>query len=482
MLAFPVFAIAQDAPRPPTAEVLCTPPRQPNFVLDGLAHVGSQETQQLAAEERIEVLVVKPNPFKYSYRVERREVSRPIAITRDFFSGFGFQDALTSLMGAPQARAFAGPPNACTTDNNFTTAQDGYDMKLAAALSLANEVKADVKALGDTLKDYDKFLDDTNVETLGASCIDICGRALRLRDALPKAIDPGMLESKVKSLRAALKELEEIKAAMKAAAANIANTNDRGECEKSLDGVFEQIDALSKAAAIDLPNADKVLETVNKKHDELLHFRQLLVSVLGSTDAFFEYAAVGGSTNRNVKITLIRQDLRTPNSVAQSVGFLSFDVPPSGTEDPTQDPISVSIGFGLSNIDDVKIIRQSGQDGAGGATTVFGFQNNGRYKPGVIGTLNGHLFVYRGITFAASGGFVITNRGDTAQLEYVVGPSFGFAGRHVWLMPALHMARVERLGGGFTPGQPIPDGVQDPLPVQKNTEVGFMIGLTFKVR
>lgn len=468
-------------PGVPTPADLCQPPRQATFTLDGLSFAGSRQTQELPVGDPVDVLILKPNPFKYAYRVERVEVSRPIAIARDFFTGFGFGDALASLLGAPPKVPAAAPPPACTADNAFALANQQFTKALTDAKDLADAVKKAAADKQDALKDYEKFLEDTNRESLGGSCLEICGRATKLAADLSRAIEPGTLAQDVRKLRDQLATLAKLRTAMTSATAALTG-NAKATCEAALPGVFQDADALQKNADTDLPKVDQLLTSLKDKRDELQAFRQLLITVTGDRNAFYEYVTVGARSNRNVKISLIRQDLRSPNATPQVVGFLSFDVPPSGTEDPKQDPLSVAMGIGLSTLDDVKIVRQAASDGSGGSMSAFGYEKSGAFRPSVVGVLNGHLAVWRGTTIAATAGFVLSDRGDSTQLEYLLGPSFGFAGRHVWITPALHIAQIEKLGGGFAVGQKIPEGLQDPLPVEKERQVGFMVAFTYKVR
>jgi len=116
----------------------------------------------------------------------------------------------------------------------------------------------------------------------------------------------------------------------------------------------------------------------------------------------------------------------------------------------------------------------------------FGFENRSQFRPSGVIMINGILSRFNLLgnssSFALSGGLVFSNRSDGLATEFIAGPSLGFAKDKIFLTLGFHAARVEELSGGFKIGDPVPDGVTDPLPVQKNWLNGLIMSLTFRIQ
>ena len=82
-------------------------------------------------------------------------------------------------------------------------------------------------------------------------------------------------------------------------------------------------------------------------------------------------------------------------------------------------------------------------------------------------------------SFAISSGVGVGT--GTEGIEFVVGPSLGFVNDAVFFTFGFTIAQVEKLSG-FENGDPVPEGLTDPLPIETTLDKGFMFVVTYKLR
>jgi hypothetical protein len=154
-------------------------------------------------------------------------------------------------------------------------------------------------------------------------------------------------------------------------------------------------------------------------------------------------------------------------------------------------PLSVSAGFGFSNINEREFVfvpstkTVTDANGQTSQTVInrFGFRNNSSFRTLPVLLLNTRIWEPND-TFALhiSTGAAVdikTGQGGT-DLEYIVGPSISFW-RSFFITPGLHIGRVPKLAGGFALDQEVPTGVSEP-PLEKAWKKGFVTTFTYKIR
>ena len=153
-------------------------------------------------------------------------------------------------------------------------------------------------------------------------------------------------------------------------------------------------------------------------------------------------------------------------------------------------PLSVSAGFGFSNIDEKEFVFVPSTKSvtANGQTTQtvisrFGFRNKSAFRTLPVLLLNTRVWEPND-TFAVhiSTGAAVdikTGQGGT-DLEYIVGQSISLW-RSLFITPGLHIGRVNKLAGGFELDQEVPTGISEP-PIEKAWKKGFVTTFTYKIK
>lgn len=221
--------------------------------------------------------------------------------------------------------------------------------------------------------------------------------------------------------------------------------------------------------------AEQRFQSIEKDTVQIQQARTFVEGILNASSAFHEIRYISRQGQPSlVTLTLSRSDLRVEKPTVENVSTLSVAI---GSV-----PLSVSVGIGFSTVDEIIIRRQAASDEQGGVTTVFGYESDSRIKPSGVAMLTGHIKSLKTWTLGASAGFVLSSRGDKSEIEYILGPSFGFKDELIWLTAGMHVARVQKLAGGFSIGDKVPLSLQDPLPLQRNYRPGVIFSLTFKIR
>ncbi|HVQ40374.1 MAG TPA: hypothetical protein VMS31_22725, partial [Pyrinomonadaceae bacterium] len=153
-------------------------------------------------------------------------------------------------------------------------------------------------------------------------------------------------------------------------------------------------------------------------------------------------------------------------------------------------PLSVSAGFGFSNIDErefvfvpsTKMVTANGQTSQV-VISRFGFKNKSSFRTLPVLLLNTRVWEPNDIfaLHVSTGAAVDVKTGESGtDLEYIAGPSISFW-RSLFITSGLHIGRVPKLAGGFELDQEVPTGISQP-PVEKAWKKGFVTTFTYKIR
>lgn len=433
-LALPALA-ADDCER------RCEIPRSgATLVLDGNTGDRRDGTTRVRALQDVKVVVITPNPFRFAYRTAFTVEAVGPALVREFLGMLGVAE--------PGAKAAAIPgPSRGQAIGGCKAAELVRAMQAEEAVVAGAERQA-----GDHLAAARAFFDATAVESVESSCVQICRDATSL-----VATDPDFAKLRAE-LAAARKQTDELVAA--------AAQSDADPCKAALATARPAQETKLGAAEARAAGDDALMARVKA----VLAGRSLLATT---------YSPVTPDEPYRVRIGLFRTDLRRKDAAEEQVGSAEINV--------GRRILSLSAGVMASWISDQKVARQAANvpDGAGGTTlgSVFGYEDTSTFRPSVLIALNGAIleWSWRGVPLALAGtaGLVASN---TTTLEYLLGGSIGFADQTFFLTLGTHFAQIEELAGNFTIGQPVPDGLADPLPVSHRWTSGFAIGVTYRLR
>ena len=326
--------------------------------------------------------------------------------------------------------------------------------------------------------EFVKAIDSENAPTASELCIS--GR--KLQPKLGELVDFAKIDSEKKTLDDNLQSLDDAFSALEnAVQAKIADATtseaDKGQWADELQKQKDGLDKLKQGIAGAITEYDTVVGGLKTEKANIDKLSDRVDLVFNNPSSFVE--VIGAPLN----LTSGQAFTISGERVNVVTGGSSDVVAPTGETGGST--INFSAGVGFSTIDDVKIVRQQSVDEDG--TTVvsrFGFENNGKFRPSFVAMLNVPVFklIDEKLYVGPAMGLVISDRGGSAQAEFIVGPTLGIANKMVFLTFGFHAARVEQLAGGFKIGDKVPSELADPLPVQKDYKGGFMFSLTFKLR
>lgn len=427
---------------------------------------------RFAEGEKVQVIFVNKNPFKYSYRFQVLSQPLETAIILGFLNLIpGFGGTLTAALGGGAPPGLRAPQ--CTEGQAILTEARGLQQQSQELATQLNILTEDAKSYQEKHTAFIKATEVDKIIGVGTTeeilnCKTLCNQAKTLVNELSS------LDLKLKAARKAVDTLQ----------SNITDLETRanaltGACK---DDTVNALTPLTDPRKEDLKKYNKRLEDLAKAKESFDSLANIIKVVFASERPFVEIMyppTSGGPTS--ISISIFRKNLRNPDAKEQEIAKITLQVGESR--------IALSGGIGFTTIQDKRIIRQpfTKSDGTLGAR--FGEENKSGFRPSGVVMLNASLChigdcpkCSGGITFGPSTGLVLSSRNDTVEAEFIGGVFFGFLKNTVFLNFGYHAARVERLGGGFTVAQEIPANVQDPLPVEKNWKGGFMFAITYKIR
>lgn len=497
-----VTALSAPTPAPSTCNVDepgKDEPKDELVVVDSNTGKILEGRTRVPEDTRVKVVFVNKNPFKYDYsfRLTPTDLNKTTVI-----SFLGLIPGIPGIPGVmegtiPKAETVPGKAalssGAAEASNKkpsraSTNAQDQCDLFLIDLNTAVENSVRMAKALTDSAKiitagtkAYEKFLEDTNktYDNQGA-------RQERINFANELCASG---EATLPKLQAVLDfDFDEFSKAFNldlfaAQVTILENKLEPLQCDQK--PLYKKV---IEALKVDVTTFKLKLEELKKKvadsQKKLEPPTKIIKTALGSSRSFAESAyapTLGDATS--VAIDITRRNVRDAVPKDEPIAV----APPLHIGEPR---VVLSGGIGFSSINERKIVRQQSLvPDANGAMVLgnrFGFENRSQFRPSGVIMINGILSRFNlfgnSSSFALSGGLVFSNRNDGLATEFIAGPSLGFAKDKIFLTLGFHAARVEELSGGFKIGDPVPDGLTDPLPVQKNWLNGLIMSLTFRIQ
>jgi hypothetical protein len=463
-----------------TCQALCRPRTlEPAFVeIDANTGEILSGATTFSEREKVQVVVVRKNPFKYAYRTQVKASPLDTALFGAFlnlvpgaslfnFPGLSSGPAVARSTESPSDFPAAAPPH-CNGGrdrlNGLTRSKD----------QLENEYDLTKIEAGKTQAAYDgflKFMADTNKENLGdaAACEAICTDAEVVGQNVERLTNPKALQEQIEGLATSTENLGKEVAKF------------RGEFPKcfgtELAEILGRVDAVKKATKENLASLDKLKEAKPAIENMSKVIKRTLVDDNALSEEHFPYTQ-GDPTS--VKVTLFRKNLREDNAQEKEVGQVDLTVGRSR--------FSLSGGFGFSTIEDVTVVNQGDK---------FAEENESDLRPSLTLMLNAQLGRFwkknareedpeeqrraTRTSWGISTGLVLTSRNNTTEAEFIVGPNLGLLDDRFIIVLGYHAARVDSLGGGYKIGEDVPDDVTT-IPVDRDWKSGAMLAFTYKIR
>ncbi len=430
--------------------------------------------------EKVKVISSGRNPYKYEYQTQINSSPLDSAIVSSFLALIPGADSLATVFGnltqvpqrpsPPPGINAASPANPCAPK----------EAKLNDLIKLSNDLQKQNDALKDpalkvetSYKVYQAFVLKTNRESIGSpqECAAICSEGEQLQPDLTRLSD-------VKSFGESLEKLHSSAKALEPQVADLRKDLPT-QCFVT---ELAQIDDNVKKAKASAEKALPPIQEIQKAKASIELLAKIIRRVQTDETAFSEQSfpyTQGGPTG--VKVIPIRKNLREEGATSKEVGQVDLTV--------GQSRFALSGGVGFSTIQDVTVVRQGNKLGEENESdlrpslTVMLNTQLGRFFKTVKGEKDGtpdtrHYF---SVSAGVGLGLVLTQRNNTTEAEFIVGPSFGFLDNRFFATLGYHTARVQSLGGGFKVGQEIPADLKD-IPVDKDWKSGVMLAFTYKMR
>jgi hypothetical protein len=432
-----------------------TKPLETHVTIDGNTGEILDGTTTFPERAKVQVIVVQWNPFKYLYQVRTRSQPLDTAIAAQFLGLLQLPSSIVTPAPASVPKGTCTEPQAASW-KPITARLSKLMSEYAALLSEANKLPEAITALA-------AFRNATEGESIPCDKVEDVWKLAEALKPLPDAAD----------LAKSASTLVDDATKLKTDAAAVKSGDDT--CDLSQQKAVNDflMSATTLKTQVDLYNQ------VKGDYDQIYKRAKTVIA----TDSPFVRIIYPDTTGmpRGITVEMSRQNLRSTGSQLTSVGTVQIT---SG-----EAHLSISAGIGFTTIRERNIIRQA-SIGDTSDTTVsrFGYDKNSQFRPSAVVQLNGHLWHLQNLlgtgpgSVALSAGLVVSSQAGSTELEYLAGFSLGFLKNLIFLTPAFHAARVPQLAGGFKIGDKVPEGLQDPLPVQKNFRPGFMLSITFKVR
>ena len=123
-------------------------------------------------------------------------------------------------------------------------------------------------------------------------------------------------------------------------------------------------------------------------------------------------------------------------------------------------------------------------DGNGGTKVgaVFAADKEADETLGPLLQLNGIFWSRESFGLGWSLGLTAQEGASAADLGYYTGFTVTTISDSLVFTLAYYRQSIDTLGGGFRVGDPVPDSLQDPIPVTSRTESSVLLGVSYRIR
>ncbi len=410
---------------------------------------------------RVQVTIVNKNPFKYAYRLQVTTEPLSSAIISEFLGSIpGFKDLLPGRKAAPPAFAAAcgGAPKEYT--DLFAS--------ITSSGTAANEA---FQKSADYPDKFNAFKNLADVDAISGPdpCEKLCSQAADLYDRRA-SFDPATVDKAVAGFASEI-------AANRDALANLPSPDAHKPCVQALKDAEKAAEA--RKADADTA-ASKIKQKLTENQASYQQMNRILKAALESGNPFVESRyPVPSDDAAAIHVDLFRRNLWVADAAETPVTSITLTVGRSR--------FSISSGIGVSSIPNVRYGRQAlvttGTGGANTVSTQIGYLEHSNFSAGLLVALNGMIASATEFSWGVTTAIMVTNRNGEASVEYILAPlTFGFLKDQLFFSAGLHVAKVQELANGFSVGQEVPSGLQDPIPTTSRWKTGVIGALTYRIR
>jgi len=227
-------------------------------------------------------------------------------------------------------------------------------------------------------------------------------------------------------------------------------------------------------------DSGEIATAFRRSQDDLRRWQQITQSIVDGEGGSFERVIPSDcgfqfDSTKEAKLELVTRDRLTANAPEVRRELVTV---------VCSTPLSVSGGFGFSFVDEATFaLVASKPDSGDTAVAKFGVSARSTYRPLPALLLNTRMYEADDVwSIHASGGAVVdisTGEAGT-DIEFIIGPTLAI-GRTFFVTAGWHWGRVEKLAGGFSEGDTVPQGMTTP-PIEKSWSKHFALLATWKLR
>jgi hypothetical protein len=476
LVAATISGIAWPVPAQLTCQDRCRIPAEtgiPRVVIDANTGKVLSGGDRFPGDTQIEVVLANKNPFKYSYKFSVEEQD----IELDLIGKVLQQLAILTADGQlPAPAPAAGPP---LPGNVPVACPPGDAAKIAAAAVEATNAETAnnlaiqrINLLRSDGTAFNLFQASVQTDPSGdnaeITCQTRCTAAANLLPGLQRLSDGKALTDLLSSLDAALMVFGNKVAGLKADGTLMANAT----CGQQVTQLDKRLTD-AQASRQNIRGDVALLPDITKKAAAAA---ELLAAIAADPRAFADlrYLPARPEATR-FKISVTRKDRES-----------GADSTVSASVQAGRSRISVSAGIAVGFVGSRDYKRQSAlvPDGQGGEKVGNTFavdHSNETFGTAIqlnatIGSLGRH------IDWGWSLGMTNQDGAADSDLGYYTGPSVATVGGNLIFTAGFYQQSIDSLGGGFELGDPVPDGLNDPLPTTTEKKHGFLFSVTYRFR
>jgi len=485
----------------------CGPPAGPNDVVIDAAAGSFQGKVRFRLRDEATVRVKNMNRLIYTYQLTVDAKAVPEDGLALFLGALPFSGKIVTLPDAKAGAAAASSPAKTSVTTSAEAAQkiaqkqagraqektfcELEDDRLFQLRETIQRTSIDIERKNGDLRTQVGALAQTYADNLGKIKIDqntmkevgvLCDRLRpKVQEFIALVTDVENLP--VASARDSLKALKDL-ITEQAAHLREYRKNSSPQC---LPGVFSWLESYEEQLTKAQANADTVskkIEEIDTGRNGLIAQREAVRDTLSRPDAFFMEQVVG-PFDVPTNVTLKLEQKESAKADAKLATLATRDLNFGGRA-----RFAVSAGIAYSTLEDqtFKIVQSPDTQtapGSSSATSVkkVGYDKNSSSRTTPLVLIHTRLISIGSspVDLHVSFGLSAKVQDNSTTAEYLAGFSFSLAEDRFFLTVGGYYGSVQKLSGGFHPGDPVPSDVTE-LPVTKDKHLKPGFALSYRIK